>query len=312
MASSRHRRGVPPPPPLLLLLATPVAASLGGSPMRVNWRNIVGDACLPKDVVELLRGEAVEAVSKQCRGGGGHGSTCNAACAEAIYALKAERCYPYLTQSQTLQPAHAGVTLSGMAGIWYGLYPSPGVELVELRYNPSTQTLTATKLTGNRFVPAGKVSWEATPHGCQVVSSVWSGVYTPRWDDCSLTMWEDRMTLELGPGDDGLDFVRARHQPLLEWDNPRAPTYALAGHFEACGIEMVDSVASLFDQFRQWLHHSHRTVVLDQVLVCTPVVLVGGWQYASTEPLLKPILVVVIAIYCALLVARLQYLGIMS
>ena len=34
--------------------------------MRVNWRNIQGDACLPKDVVSLVRGDAVLAAVQQC------------------------------------------------------------------------------------------------------------------------------------------------------------------------------------------------------------------------------------------------------
>ena len=243
--------------------------------MRVNWRNIQGDACLPKDVVSLVRGDVMLAAVQQC----GHqvGTTCSPACADAIYALKAEHCYPHLTQPQTLQPRFSGVTLSGMAGIWYGLYPASGVELLELRYNPSTQTLSAKKLTGNRFVPAGQITWEATPAGCRIVSSLWAGVYTPRWDACTLTMYEDQLEVTLGGGDEEpLSFVRARLPLLLGWDDQRAPTYGLAGHFAACGIELEQPMVSLFDGLRQWLHHSHRTVIIDQILVCFPVVLVGG------------------------------------
>jgi hypothetical protein len=66
------------------------------------------------------------------------------------------------------------------------------VSQVEARYDPTTRTLVAKKLTGNDFVGAGKVTWEMTaPSGseaasCKVVSSMWQHVYTPRRDACSV------------------------------------------------------------------------------------------------------------------------------
>ena len=230
----------------------------------------------------------------------------------AIRALKAERCYPYLTQPQTLQPRFAGITLAGMAGIWYGVYPSNGVELLELRYDAASRTLSAKKLTGNRYVPAGQITWEATPTGCRIVSSAWANVYTPRWDACKLTMYEDQLSLDLGGSDDeGLTFVRARTPLLLGWDDPRAPTHGLASHYAACGIEPEQSAASMFDEFRRWLHHSHRTVIIDQLLVCFPVLLVGSWQLLQ-DSVYKPYLMLLVVFFGALAVLRLQYVGWMS
>lgn len=62
-----------------------------------------------------------------------------------------------------------------MGTIRYGLYPASGVALMEVSYEASTSTLRGTKLTGNQFVRAGRVSWEVTPKGCKMVSSLWAG-----------------------------------------------------------------------------------------------------------------------------------------
>jgi hypothetical protein len=143
-----------------------------------------GDACLPRDVISLVRSEVVESVSHSCTVH--DNNDCSAECLQAIQAFKAEPCYRYLTQPQTRQPRHGAVSLSAMQGIWYGMYPASGVELLELKYEPQKETLVATKLTGNQFVQAGRVTWEATPTGCRVVSSVWANVHTPRWDPCTV------------------------------------------------------------------------------------------------------------------------------
>ena len=44
--------------------------------------------------------------------------------------------------------------------------------------------LTGTKLTGNQFVRAGRATWTISATSCHVVSSLWAGVYTPRWEAC--------------------------------------------------------------------------------------------------------------------------------
>ena len=73
------------------------------------------------------------------------------------------QCYEYFSQSQHLQPRFQSNTLVALQGVWFGVYPASGIELVELRYDASKGMLTGTKLTGNQFVRAGRVSWESAP-----------------------------------------------------------------------------------------------------------------------------------------------------
>ena len=69
--------------------------------------------------------------------------------------VSAARCYDALTQSQQLQPRHSSINLAAMAGRWYGLYPSSGVELLvftiqqpltERHLNASMMLIKATSL----------------------------------------------------------------------------------------------------------------------------------------------------------------------
>ena len=71
-----------------------------------------------------------------------------------------------------------------LQGVWFGIYPASGIELIELRYDSSNSMLTGRKLTGNQYVRAGRASFEVTQNSCRVVSSMWAGVFTPRWDPC--------------------------------------------------------------------------------------------------------------------------------
>jgi hypothetical protein len=282
-----------------------------GVPLSRSLRNIVGDPCLPLDIVGLVRSEHFEAVRQECQSQQDGG--CSVECMRAVYALKEQRCFPSLTQPQHLQPRHATVNLAGMPGNWYGLYPASGVELLELRYDPATSTLSATKLTGNTYVRAGRVSWEATPSGCRVVSSLWAGVYTPRWDPCTLTMWgTDHLTVDLGGSEEEtIAFVRAQAPLLLGWDEPRAPTHGAAAAFERCSVPVAP--ASLDQSLTSRLmHHSQGTVVLDQMLLIVPMVLVGMWQLEAEEGSGRGLLYAIALCWAFMLVGRLSYLGLMS
>ena len=130
-----------------------------------------GEACLPADVRALLRGDAVDAVSRSCKH---QASDCTAACRTAIVLLASERCFAHLTRPQPSRQ-HGG--LGAMQGVWYASYPASGLELIDARLDHATgeATLSGTKLTGNQFVGAGRVSWEATPTSCLVVSSAYAG-----------------------------------------------------------------------------------------------------------------------------------------
>jgi hypothetical protein len=305
----------------------------GGSPLlrsSSGWRSdSVGEACLPKDVINLVRGDGFSAVRKACygkanreEGGGGGSSGCPAECRQAIEALKAQLCFPSLSQSQRLQPRFGGVSLSAMAGTWYGLYPASGVDLLELTYDPSSSTLSGTKLTGNSFVGAGRMSWEATPSGCRVVSSVWAGQFTPRWDPCTLTMWEDKIQIDLGADqnpEDTLSFVRARAPLLLEWEDERSPAYGVGAAFAECGEDVEAATpGALLDGWLHWLHHSDVTVVLDQLLMAGLLVLapllvayLAGAGDGGLSDLLsqQPLLRLGAGGFCVLLCARLVHLG---
>lgn len=272
--------------------------------------DLPGDACLPRDVITMLRGPTVESVAQWCQQPK-DGRGCEKKCLEAIWALKQERCYSAMTQPQHLQPRFRGPSLAAMPGIWFGLYPASGIELLELKYDPTTETLSATKLTGNQFIRAGRLSWEATPVGCRVVSSMWSGVYTPRWDPCTLTMYEDHLSVQLGDGEEEeLTFVRASIHNLFEWDERRSPTYDFAAIFARCALDIEDAGASYADMVREWLHHSSTTFVLDQVLLVFPVALIGGWQALPALPESRQTVLGLAGLWLALLAARLRYLGV--
>ena len=286
-----------------------------------GWRgDATGEACLPKDVINLVRSELVTDINRACKTGKystTDGSSCTAPCREAVKNLKGHLCYNALTQSQRKQPRHGGVSLSAMPGTWYGLYPASGVDLIDVEYDASTSTLTGTKLTGNHYVRAGRVSWEATPSGCRVVSSQWAGVYTPRWDPCTMTMWEDHLTIDMGEGeseDADLTFVRARAPLLFQWDERRSPTYGLDDAFAMCHVNTEEASSVLLDALYRTIHHSESTVVLDQLLVAFLVVLVpllmsygdgvGGFSIEE-----HPLLCLVALVYAGLLCSRLIHLG---
>jgi len=274
-----------------------------------------GDACLPRDIILLIRGDVVKDVSRHCVHDDSDetygAEACSVTCRKAVLALKAQRCYAYLTQPQRTQGRGQGPSLPAMSGIWYGVYPASGVELLELQYNASTSTLSGTKLTGNQFVRAGRVSWEATRSGCRVVSSQWANVYTPRWDACSLTMWDDHITIDLGGGgEEELTFVRARAPLLFEWEERRAPTYGFSAAFDRCEVPIEDGFAAFIGRLWSDLHHSRHTVVLDQILLLFPLLLLGGWQIST--PQRQPLLVLIAALYIYLLAARLRESGLLS
>ena len=282
-------------------------------------QTLPGDACLPRDVINLITGDLVAKASKTCKARENvHSAECAAECLASLYAFKKALCYNSLTQSQRLQPRYASIGLSGMAGIWYGLYPAGGVELLELTFDPSSGpggTLRCTKLTGNSFVPAGKVSWEATPTGCKVVSSAYAGGYTPRWDPCTLFMQShDQMSIDLGGNgadSETLHFVRAKTRLLLSWDAERADTYGLADAFDSCGVQMTDELSDIREWFEELVHHSStHSVALDQLLAATPLVLLGGWWQLSREEQHRPILFGLASAWAMALMARLTYLGV--
>lgn len=279
---------------------------------------IGGNACLPRDVITLIRGEEILQAQRACileDPEETYGAEpCSSACLKALLEIKAHRCYAALTQPQRLQGRMGGPSLPAMQGIWYGLYPASGVELLELRYNTSTSMLTGTKLTGNQFVRAGRVSWEASSTSCRVVSSQWANVYTPRWDPCTLTMWEDHISIDMGAaggsGEEDLTFVRARAPLLFEWDEKRAPTYGFATAFERCDVPVEDGLHAYLALLWNELHHSEHTVVLDQILIFFPLLLVGGWQLSTRSR--QPLLVLAAGLYVYLVTARLREIGYVS
>lgn len=204
-------------------------------------------------------------------------------------------------------------TLVSLQGVWFGIYPASGIELVELRLDASNGMLSGTKLTGNQFVRAGRVSFEITQSSCRVVSSMWAGAFTPRWDPCRLAIYDsDHMsvTLSLGEGEEEeLNFVRARLPLLLDWDDPNSPTYGFSDAMRRCNMEPEDSPSSILSELWASLHHSKNTVLLDQGLLLFPLVLLGGYQMGGAS---TPMAILGAAAYCVLLCARLRYTGLMS
>jgi len=303
MPSRRTRAS---PLPLLPSLAALLLPSATGQ----SSRGATGDGCLPADVVAMLKGEVTDAVAFGCRKEIQEGISCSTDCHDAIVGFQQAHCFEYLTQSQHLQPRMQSNTLVSMQGVWFGIYPASGIELVELRYDAGSGMLSGTKLTGNQFVRAGRVSFEITQSSCRVVSSMWAGAFTPRWDPCRLAIYDsDHMsvTLSLGEGEEEeLNFVRARLTLLLDWEDPNSPTYGFSDAMRRCNMEPEDSPSSILSELWASLHHSKNTVLLDQGLLLFPLVLLGGYQMggASTSTA-----VLGAAIYCVLLCVRLRYTG---
>jgi len=265
----------------------------------VSFVEAQGDACLPLDVVSLLRGDLTTDVAKACAdlltsAQNGRDAGCSQECFGAVTKFQGHRCYPYLTQPQQRQTRwRSSSSRVALQGIWYGLYPASGVDLIEVVYDNSANTLRATKLTGNQFVRAGRVSWEVTPTSCKVVSSLWAGSYTPRWDPCRFTQIDaDHFDVALpleGGGEEVLTFVRATLTTLLEWDASSSPTFGFDIIFDGCGLEQQarfavvishqahavadayvpllwpqDFSSSWMDSVWKSFHLSRNTVILDQ------------------------------------------------
>ena len=86
---------------------------------------------MPLDVVNLLKSDVATEVASRCQDVIDEDGRCTADCAEVARRFQSEHCYPHLTQSQRLQPRHQGHALVSLQGVWFGLYPASGVELVE-------------------------------------------------------------------------------------------------------------------------------------------------------------------------------------
>jgi len=289
---------------------------------RVGVRAL-GDACLPVDVRSLLTSEKARAVGETCAQlMSSESHVCTPECHAAISEFRRARCYTYISQTQRLQPRHESLslgvsythsehTLVALQGRWYGLYPASGIELVEAVYDASSGVLSGTKLTGNDFVRAGRVSWTVSLGSCKVVSSLWQGSFTPRWDACHLTVDDAdhmQLTLELEEGaHEVLSFVRASLPLLLDWDEPNSPTNGFSRAMRSCGMT-EESRPTVKQYLADVLHHTHGTVVLDQALLIFPLVLLGGWQlgeHLAAKLLLVPLLLA----YVLVLWVRLNYLG---
>jgi len=287
----------------------------------VSFVEAQGDACLPLDVVSLLRGDLTTDVAKACAdlltsAHNGRDAGCSQECFGAVTKFQGHRCYPYLTQPQQRQTRwRSSSSRVALQGIWYGLYPASGVDLIEVVYDNSANTLRATKLTGNQFVRAGRVSWEVTPTSCKVVSSLWAGSYTPRWDPCRFTQIDaDHFDVALpleGGGEEVLTFVRATLTTLLEWDASSSPTFGFDIIFDGCGLEQQDFSSSWMDGVWKSFHLSRNTVILDQVLLLFPLLLLGGWQLSSGGAA-GVMLVPLAFLYCLVLCLRMQYLGFLN
>ena len=215
---------------------------------------------MPLDIVNLLKSDVATEVASRCQDVIDEDGRCTADCAEVARRFQSEHCcYPHFDAvAQRPQPRHQGHALVSLQGVWFGLYPASGVELVEVTWDAGRGLLLGTKLTGNQFVRAGRVSWESAPPpprataraaararapppsptaafaraavsqtACRVVSSVWAGAYTPRWDPCRLRIGDAdhvEVVLPLGNGEEEvLAFVRATAPLLLEWEDESSP-----------------------------------------------------------------------------------------
>ena len=255
----------------IVLLAT----ALRQAQASVSSRDVSGDACLPLDIITLLKSETCDAVAFACQQEIQDGASCSSECYDALEQFRSAHCYEYFSQSQHLQPRFQSNTLVALQGVWYGVYPASGIELVELRYDASKGMLTGIKLTGNQYVRAGRVSWEVTQTTCRVVSSLWAGVYTPRWDPCRLTIADsDHMSvaLSLGEGEEEvLNFVRAKLPLLLDWEDPNSPAYGFSDAMRRCNLPIEEPGSSVLSELWEALHHSKNTVLLDQGLLLFPL-----------------------------------------
>lgn len=271
-----------------------------------------GDPCLPADLVGMMRGESVDAVARTCKP---RAAQCSDACREALERLKGERCFAHITRPQPGTTA-AAPALVAMQGTWYALYPASGLELVDVQYGAASgataakATLRGTKMTGNQYVRAGRLSWEATATSCSVVSSLYAGAYTPRWDPCELTMHDsDHMTVSLGgSAEDDILLVRATAPLLFGWEEHGSPLWGFAAAFDLCGIATESGLASTWAALGAALHGSGGTVVLDQALLFLPLLLLGG-VVPGVGAARRGTLLLGAAAYSALVCARLRHLG---
>ena len=277
--------------------------------------------CLPTDVRALLRSDTLNQVQTQCTSASTT-QNCDENCRKAIADFKAHRCYNHLHLSQHKMPPNAklalnrhaqnALTLAALQGKWYGLYHAAGIELIEATYDASTRTLTGTKLTGGDYVRAGRVTWEMTTNNCRIVSSLYKNAFTPRWDECNVKV-TDRdhfaVTLDDGiGGEEELHFVRGTIPLLLQWQEPRSPTYGVYEAMQRCGIGPVEPKVSLLSALNEMIHHTHGTVVLDQILLLLPLLFMLGVR-SRRAPI---ILVGGVGVFFFFLVLhfRLSYLGI--
>ena len=124
------------------------------------------------------------------------------------------------------------------------------------------------------------------------------------------------MVIDLGNDlpEDQLRLVRAKTSLLLEWDDKGAPTYGLGDAFHTCGMPIADATQSLLDFLTEGLHHSSFTVLLDQLLVVSLLLLVPYAALGGAGTLLRTFLSAPLfaAGYLAVLCWRLMYLGLMS
>ena len=145
-----------------------------------------------------------------------------------------------------------------------------------------------------------------------MVSSVWAGAYTPRWDPCRLRIGDAdhvEVVLPLGNGEEEvLAFVRATAPLLLEWEDESSPARGFARVFDACGLP-PPAGSSLFAGLADWLHHSQHTVVVDQALILFPALLLGGWQLSESNAALQRLIVAAAGLYCVVACLRLRHLG---
>ena len=74
---------------------------------------------------------------------------------------------------------------------------------------------------------------------------------------------------------------------------------------------MTDELSDMREWFEELVHHSSwHSVALDQLLVATPLVLLGGWWQLSREEQHRPILFGLASAWAMALMARLTYLGV--
>eukprot|EP00898_Chlorokybus_atmophyticus_P005041 jgi/Chlat1/5538/Chrsp369S00841 len=52
-----------------------------------------------------------------------------------------------------------------LQGLWRGVYGRHGLQVVSIKYNPDGRII-CTKVTGDAIVPAGEISWHASPSAC--------------------------------------------------------------------------------------------------------------------------------------------------